>query len=54
MYLHYEDAGEGFDYTEGAFNLYEISVIHDEVVKIEINRRHQGLMSSEFTIDCKG
>lgn len=52
-YMHYEDQGEGFNYKEGQFNLYEIKVTNGEAVEVEVSIRHQGMPAQEMELICK-
>lgn len=50
-YMHYEDAGDGFAYQDGAFNLYEIVVSHKEnKAEIEVAFKHHGLSQNHTPI----
>lgn len=56
-YFHYEDDGEGFDYENGKYNLYEIVIRNDEKqIEVQINKVHEGMIDqvSKPQVKCYG
>ncbi|KRQ87200.1 Alpha-xylosidase [Caloramator mitchellensis] len=49
-YYHYKDDGESFDYRDGKYNLYKISMQIEKILRIDISKEHDGYTDYEKII----
>ena len=57
IYCHYEDAGDGYDYADGQYNLYTIKLRHEvEQISLEIDYNYQGMeaINHQFKLKVHG